>query len=132
MNGLLRDRPKRLPAARAWSRRHCRRLAAMAVAAGWIVALTAIAAPSAADAATAAPASALAPAAARAIAAPAAVPGPPSGWLRCSAMTSTARRAVLRGKLAVRHGTGLQLWHRRDRDHDELAEQRASRRQRQP
>ncbi len=80
MNGLLRDARSAFPAARAWSRRHCRRWAAMAVAAGWIVALTAIAAPSAADAATAAAASVLAPAAARAIAAPAAVPGPPSGW----------------------------------------------------
>jgi hypothetical protein len=86
MTGLLRDARSAFHAVRAWSGRRGRRLAALAVAAGWMVALTAIAAPSAADAATAAPASALAPAsvlapaAAGAIAAPTAVPGPPSGW----------------------------------------------------
>ena len=86
MTGLLRDARSAFHAVRGWSRRRGRRLAALAVAAGWIVALTASAAPSAADAATAAPAyalaptSALAPAAATALAAPAAVPAPPSGW----------------------------------------------------
>jgi Ricin-type beta-trefoil lectin domain/Glycosyl hydrolases family 16 len=86
MTGLLCDARGAFHAVRAWSRPRGRRLAALAVAAGWTFALTTIAAPPAADAATAAPASvlapasALAPAAGAAIAAPAAVPGPPSGW----------------------------------------------------
>src|ERR1019366_2285311 len=94
MTGLLRDARSAFHAVRAWSGRRGRRLAALAVAAGWMVALTAIAAPSAADAATAAPAPPLAPASVLAPAAPGAtapppalpgpappaVPGPPSGW----------------------------------------------------
>ena len=71
--------------------------------------------------------------AARLTASPRAVPAPPSGWTTVFSDDFNGAGGQRAGRqLDVRHRAGLELRHRRDRDDDELDQQRPPRRQRQP